>query len=81
MSSAHFKKSHKQHTLIRHLTQRLATKWDHPFSRVTIYLLVCLSIASTRVSRRALRGSRISVRHMSYMLQTFEDGAGMSIVI
>ena len=65
---------------IKRLGKHLALKWDRPFPRVINYLLTRLSIACVRVTHFTMRGYRIPVHDMSYMLPIFEDRAGMSLI-
>ena len=65
----------------KRLAHHLTLRWRRPYSRVLGYMKVRLSIACVRATHRTLRGSRTPVRDVGYPVPSFEDGAGMSLLM
>ena len=64
---------------LKRLSHHLTARWRRP--KVVSYINVRMSIACVRATHRTLRGSRQPVRDRSYPVPTFEDGAGIALMM
>jgi len=61
------------------LAQRLAQRWQRPYSQVCGYLNARMSVAIARATARCITGSRVPWTRVSHALPLWEDGAGLSL--
>ena len=64
---------------LKRLSQKLARKWDRPYSQVCGYVKARVSIALVRATHLCLRGSRIPADRISHRRSQWEDGAGLGL--
>ena len=64
--------------LIRRIAQKLAGKWQLPYSQVCGLLRARVIIAIARATHLCIRGSRVSAYHTSRKVQ-WDDGAGVGL--
>ena len=64
--------------LIRRLAQKLAAKWQRPYSVVCGFVRTRISIAIARATHMCIRGSRVPAQRTSKKVQ-WEDGAGVGL--
>jgi hypothetical protein len=66
-------------TLAKRIAQKLAIKWQRPYSQTCGYVNARLSIAIVRATNLCMRGSRIPAHKMSNKFPMWEDGAGLAL--
>ena len=64
--------------LVKRLAQKLAEKWDLPYSQICGLMRARVSIAIARATHLCLRGSRTPASGISHRVR-WEDGAGVGL--
>ena len=65
---------------LKRLAQKLADKWQRPYSVVAGHLRARMSVSIVHATHSCLRGSRVPTNRLSKFLPLFEDGAGLGLV-